>query len=140
MNEKIYKPLIGGLYWWIVIPTSALMLGVTVGLAVSYLPSLFFMIPLCLLEAYFFVSPLFGYVELRSECVFVRFGFFLKKEIPYGKIRGVSKKRRYYADSTVSLKCAAEHVNINYNRFDVTTVSVKDNDDLMEQIERRIHS
>ena len=37
----------------------------------------------------------------------------------------------------MSLKNAMEHVNIRYNAFDVTTVSVKENDELMRELESR---
>lgn len=138
MKTDVYTPRLDGLFWWITVPTALIMLGTTIGLAISYPPSMFFMIPMCLLVAYFFVSPLFGYVELRDDCVFVRFGFFTKREIPYSSIRGVQKERKFYADSIISLKNAMEHVNIKYNRFDMTTVSVKNNDGLILEIERRI--
>lgn len=138
VDSKIYKPLVGGLYWWIVIPTSLLMIAVTVSVSVPYWPSLLFMIPICGLMAYFFISPLFGYVELRENSVFVRFGFFVTREISYGSIRGVSRERKLYAESMMSLKNAMEHVNIKYGRFDVITVSVVDNDGFVEELERRL--
>jgi hypothetical protein len=37
----------------------------------------------------------------------------------------------------VSLKNAIEHVNIKYNSFDVTTVSVVDNDGFIEELKER---
>jgi len=86
---------------------------------------------------YFLVSPLFGYVELRESTVFIKFGFFMTREIPYERIRGVSKDRKLYSESTVSLKSALEHVNIKYNTFDVVSVSVRDNDALIEEISKR---
>lgn len=86
---------------------------------------------------YFMVSPLFGYVELRESTVFIKFGFFMTREIPYERIRGVSKDRKFYSESTVSLKSALEHVNIKYNTFDVVSVSVRDNDALIDEISKR---
>ena len=38
----------------------------------------------------------------------------------------------------MALKNAIEHVNIKYNTFDVTTVSVADNDGFIEELDRRI--
>ena len=35
----------------------------------------------------------------------------------------------------MSLKNALDHINIKYNKFDITTVSVVDNDDLIRKIE-----
>ena len=122
------------MYWWILIPTVLLMASVT---AVAFLTPvvLFVMIPADFLVTYFLVSTLAGYVELRENSVFIRFGFFMKREIPYSKIRGVSKERKFYADSILALKNSFEHVNIKYNTFDMISVSVVGNDELMEAIE-----
>ena len=125
-------------YALIIIPTSVLLLGVTVGISVPYPPALFFMIPTDLLCAYFFLSPFFGYVELKEHSVFVRFGFFATCDIPYDRIRGVAKVRKFYSDSIMSLKMSMDHVNIKHGRFDVTSVSVRDNDDLLAELEKRL--
>ena len=61
----------------------------------------------------------------------------LKKEIPYHKIRAIEKERGIYCNSIMSLKNALDHINIKYNKFDITTVSVVDNDDLIRKIEAR---
>ena len=61
----------------------------------------------------------------------------LKKEIPYHKIRAIEKERGIYCNSIMSLKNALDHVNIKYNKFDVTTISVVGNDDLIREIEAR---
>ena len=37
----------------------------------------------------------------------------------------------------MSLKLSYEHINIKYNKFDVTTVSVRDNYRLVELLEER---
>ena len=136
MNKR-YKPKFDKYYGFIIIPTSVLLLGVTVGISIPYPPALFFMIPTCLLCAYFFATPFFGYVELSESAVFVRFGFFATLEIPYSGIRCVEKVRKFYADSIMSLKMSVDHVNIKHGRFDITSVSVNDNDDLVAEIERR---
>lgn len=138
MDSKIYKPLVGELFWWITIPTVVFMIGMTVGLAIFFPPSLLYMIPTCLLIAYFLVTPLFGYVELRESSIFIRFGFFMTREISYDRVRGVVKARKFYSDSMVSLKNSMEHVNIKYDKFDMASVSVIDNDDLINEIEKRI--
>ena len=137
MKNLIFKPKYDKLFWCIWIPTSILMLGVT---AIGFFAptSLFVLIPVDLFTFYFLVSPLFGYVELRESTLFVRFGFFITREIPYGKIRGLMKERRWYSESMLSLKSAMEHVNIKYNAFDVITVSMRDNDALIEAIEERV--
>ena len=137
MENLIFKPKYDKLFWCIWIPTSILMLGVTaIGF---YAPTtLFLLIPIDLFTFYFLISPLSGYVELRQSTLFVRFGFFITREIPYAKIRGLMKERRWYSESMLSLKSAMEHVNIKYNAFDVLTVSVTDNDALILAIEERI--
>ena len=138
MENKRFKPLIDKLFCYIFIPTSALLLFFTVLLAFSEPKTLFWMVPIDVFVGYFLVSPLFGYVELKDDHVYIKYGFIMKKEIPYGKIRAVIKERKFYSESMMSLKNAFEHVNIKYNSFDVTTVSVVDNDTFMDELNKRI--
>jgi len=137
MKNKIFKPLIDKLFWILLIPTAALMLGVTV-LAVFEPSALLIIIPTDIFVGYFLIAPLFGYVELRENSLFIKYGFILKKEIPYTKIRSLEKDRKWYSDAMMSLKSSMEHVIIKYNRFDVTIVSVVDNDTFMEELSKRI--
>ena len=137
METKRFYPMLDKLFWGIALPTAGLMLAVTVVNGILEPSTLFLMIPIDLLVAYFLISPLFGYVELREDTIFIKFGFFLKKEIRYAHIRGTKKERKWYSDSMMSLKNAMEHVNIRYNAFDVTTVSVKEKDDLIRELESR---
>lgn len=136
MQNKIFKPLFDKLFWWIFVPTAILLVVMTVVSAFEPI-TLLITIPTDLFTAYFFVSPFFGYVELRENSVFVRFGFFLKREIPYSKIRRVEKDRKFYSESMLALKNALDHVNIRYNTYDVMTLSVKDNDLLIEELNAR---
>ena len=137
MEKRKFKPLLDRLYWSIVIATSALMIPLTV-VSFCHPIALIITVSVDLFVLYFLVSPLFGYVELRQESVFIKFGFILKREIPYEKIRGLKKDRKFYSDSMLSLKNAFEHVNIKYNTFDVITVSVIDNDEFIKEIEAKI--
>ena len=137
MKNLIFKPKYDKLFWSIWIPTSILLLGVT-AIGVVAPTAFWVLIPVDLSTFYFLVSPLFGYVELREETLFVRFGFFMTREIPYARIRGLVKERRWYSESMLSLKSAMEHVNVKYNAYDVITVSVTDNDAMMRAIEERI--
>ena len=138
MENKKFKPGLDRMFWIILIFTSALMLSLTVILSIFYTPILFLMIAADIFVLYFLISPLFGYVELRKNGVFIKFGFILKREIPYGKIRGLEKCRKLYSDSMVSLKNKIEHVNIKYNTFDVVSVSLQNNDVFMEELNLRI--
>jgi hypothetical protein len=88
---------------------------------------------------YFLVTSFFGYVELRENTLFVKFGILTKREIPYEKIRKLKKGESFYSESMLSLKNSFEHVNIFYNAFDAITVSVKDNDAFIEALEKRIN-
>ena len=97
----------------------------------------FIAVPTFLFVAYFVLSPLFGYVELREDSLFIKFGFFLSREIPYSKIRRVERDRKFYSESMLSLKSALEHVNVGYGSFDVVTVSVLNNDELVRELELR---
>ena len=137
MKNLIFKPKYDKLFGCIWIPTTILLLGVT-AIGVVAPTAFWVLIPVDLSTFYFLVSPLFGYVELREATLFVRFGFFLTREIPYGKIRGLVKERRWYSESMLSLKNAMEHVNVKYNAYDVITVSVTDNDAMIRAIEERI--
>ena len=138
MENKRFKAQTDRLFWLIFIPTSLLTLGVTVVSAVFLPVTLFYTVPIDVFVGYFLVSSLFGYAELREHSLFIKYGFVLKKEIPYGKIRSLEKARKFYSESMMSLKNSFEHVNIKYNRFDVTTVSVVDNDLFIRELNDRI--
>ena len=138
MQTKRYKPLCDGIYLGITLPTVFLTLGATVLLALAEASTLFVMIPLTLFILYFSVASLFGYVELRESTLFIKYGPVLKREIPYSKIRGVEKDKKFYSESMMSLKNALTHVNIKYNSFDVTTVSVIDNDGFVSELKERM--
>ena len=133
-----YKPKFDKLFYIPISIALTLMFGATAlsivyytffGLAVMILCNLFVL--------YFFISAFVGYVELREETLFIKFGFFLKKEIPYNSIRRLEKCRKVYSESIVSLKSSLEHIDIRYNTYDVVSVSVVDNDALIEEIEKR---
>jgi hypothetical protein len=118
------------------VPTVLVLLVGTV-IAASELVGLLIMIFTDLFTLYFLVSSVVGYVELRENTLFIRFGFFITREIPYAKIRSVKKERRVYSESMLALKNSLDHVDIRYNSFDVVSVSVKGNDDLIAEIEAR---
>lgn len=134
MQIKRYKPLVDKLYWFISIPTFILLAATTALTAIDAPAILFITIPTDVFCIYFLVTTLFGYVELREETLFIRFGLIMKKEIPYSKIRAAVMDRRFYSESMMSLKNALEHVNIKYNTFDTVTVSVIGNDELINDI------
>ena len=137
MEIKKFKLKLDKFFWAIWIPMSVLMIALTVVSAFE-LGALLIILPLDVFVFYFLVSSLFGYVELREDAVFIKFGFILKREIPYSKIRGAEKERKAISPSMLSLKNALEHVNIKYNAFDVVTVSVIGNDELIRELERRM--
>ena len=138
METKRYKPQIDKLFHIIWIPTAVLLLGVSV-LAAFEPTALLVVIVVDALCAYFLVSPLFGYVELRESALFIKFGFILKREISYTKIRGTQLVRKWYSDSMLSLKNSMEHVNIKYNTFDILSVSVRNNEEFMREIKARVN-
>ena len=138
MRNARFLPKLDRLFWLIAVPVNVLLAAVTVLMAIFEPTALFIVIPVLLLVNYFLVSPLFGYVELRDGELFVKYGFFLKRSIPYAKIRSVKIERKWYSDSMLSLKNSMEHVRIGYNRFDVTCVSVKENEALAKAVEERV--
>ena len=138
MSYKRYKPLLDKLFYGLLIFTSLILiiltvlsLGSLVGFLITLLADLF--------TLNFIISPLFGYVELREKTVFIKFGFFLKREIEYSKIRGIEKKRQFYSDSLISLKNALSHINIKYNKFDLISVSIVNDEDFTKELEKRIY-
>ena len=137
MNKR-YKPKLDRLFAIIAIPTLVACIAIIILPALSYSKSLFITVPTALFVIYFLISPLFGYAELRENELFIKYGFFLKKAIPYSKIRSAEKQRKYYSDSMLSLKNAFEHVNIKYNSFDATVVSVEDNDEFVANLCARL--
>lgn len=137
MKDKVYKPLIGKMFFVIWVPTLILLMVATI-MSAPYIVALLIMLATDIFTIYFIISPLFGYVEFREDVIFVKLGFFTTREIPYNKIRDVSKEHKLYADSMVSLKNSLDHVNIKYNRFDILSVSVTDNDELIDMIKRKI--
>lgn len=137
MVSKKYKPLVDKLFWIITIPTAILLIAMTVVAAFEPVV-LLIMIPTDIFTFYFLISPLFGYVELREKTLFIKYGFILKKEIPYEKIRGIVKERSFMSQTMMSLKNAYDHINIKYNKFDVTCVSVVDSDEFAKELESRI--
>ena len=137
MKPKRFKPLFDKLYLLISIPTATIVLGVTVFTALFDPFVLVITVPVSLFVGYFLISPLFGYVQLLDDGLLIKYGLILKKHIPYGKIRSLEKTRGIYSESMMSLKNAIEHVNIKYNKFDVTTVSVVGNDELIKELEER---
>ena len=136
MNKK-YKPRVDKLFYIIWIPTLALLAAVTF-IAAFHPLALVIMIPTDLFTIYFLVSSLVGYVELREESLFIKFGFIIKRDIPYSKIRDISKERKFYSETMLSLKNSMEHVNIKYNKFDVVCVSVEGNDEFMDELRLRL--
>ena len=96
MNAKIYKPKIDKLFWILFIPINVLCIALSLIPAFSAPKTLFITVPILLFTNYFFASSLSGYVELRGEELFIKYGFFLKKAIPYVKIRDIKKDKRFY--------------------------------------------
>ena len=137
MENKRYKPLIDKVFWIIWVPT-LILLAVATAITAWDIIAFLIMLSVDLFTVYFMISPLFGYVELRENSVFVKLGFFTKREISYKQIRDVEKTRKLYSDSMSALKNSLDHVNIKYNRFDVLSVSVVDNDDLIKRLKVRM--
>lgn len=137
MDNKRYKPLIGKMFFAIWVPTSLMMIAATALASVELIPFLL-LLATDVFTFYFLASSLAGYVELREKTVFIRFGFIKTVEIPYSSIRDITKERKFYADSMMSIKNSLEHINIKYAKFDIVSVSVVGNDELIEALRERI--
>ena len=137
MNKK-FKPKFDKLFFMIWIPLAIVMIFATVMSAIAILP-LIIMLATDAFTFYFLFSSIFAYAELRESTLFIKFGFIIKREIPYEKIRKLEKERKFYSDSMLSIKNSFEHVNIRYNKFDMVSVSVKDNDEFIAKLEALIN-
>ena len=137
MDNKKYKPKVDKLFYLVMIPTMIIVLAPVIICGILVPTTLFITVPILLFTTYFLITTLFGYVELQESSLFIKYGFIMSKEIPYDKIRGVEKERSIISTSTLSIKNALDHVNIKYNKFDVTTVSIDDNDDFIIELNKR---
>ena len=140
MNQKLYKPKVDKLFWSLFITTNIFCTSILIVPTIMEPQVLFITLPIFLFVNYFFASSLFGYAELREKELFIKYGFFLKKSIPYGKIRSLEKERKFYSHSMLSLKNSYDHINIKYNFYDVTTVSLKDEDTFVAELSERINT
>ena len=137
MESKRYNPLIDKFYYVFATITFAIVASPVLICGIVAPTTLFITIPILLFSLYFLITPLTGFVELRESTLYIRYGFIMTKEIAYTKIRSIEKDRTAISPSLVSLKNALEHVNIKFNTFDITTVSVKDNDSFIEELKKR---
>ena len=138
MNNKRYYPMFDKFYYITASITFALVTAPMIICGILAPSTLFITVPVFLFGMYFFISPLFAYVELCESELFIKFGLMMTKRIPYAKIRKTQKERAGISPSILSIKNAMEHVNIRYNTFDITTVSVKDNDAFIEDLNKRM--
>ena len=100
---KRYKPAIDKYFCLIWIPTIILLLICTI---ISLVEPIGFIIMLFtdIFCYYFLISSLVGYVEFREDYLYIKFGFILKRCIPYNKIREIAKERKLMTSSMLSLK------------------------------------
>ena len=135
-----FKPRVDALYLWVAIPTTLLIVAMLVFSCVFFsLGALLISVFTLVFTGYFLFAPIWlGYAELREDGIFIDFGIFIKRTIPYSKIRKIERKRKWYSESMLSLKCAMEHLDIKYNRFDVVSVSLCNEDDFLEELNEKI--
>ncbi len=131
MQEHRYKPLTDKLFYLLATSTLLITLTPTVICGILAPTTLFITLPILLFTAYFLLSPLFGYVELREASLYIKYGFIISREIPYEKIRKIETERKIISPSILSIKNALDHINIKYNTFDLTTVSLKKSDEFI---------
>ena len=135
-ERQIFKPKFDKMYWWSLALCAVYMIAMTF-VALWHVQVAIVIGAVDLLLIWVLVSPCFGYVELREETLFVKFGLILKREIPYARIRKIQKVRHWYSESIIALKNAMEHVDIRYNLCDVVSVSVVENDAFIEALKNR---
>lgn len=140
VNIKKYKPKVDKLFYIMLVVINVISLAILIIPQLFYLSfeSFIFSIIVILFINYFLISPLFGYIEIRETSIFIKYGIILKKEIPFNKIKKLELKKKWYSDSILALKCSIEHVDITFNSYDKTCVSVKENDIFIEDVRRMI--
>jgi len=137
VNVIRYRPKLDRMFWILVSVTNLLLLFPILLLCFDYSGAIWILVASLLFLDYFFVSSLFGYAELREDSLFIKYGFILKKTIPYNSIRGVKIERKWYSEAMLSLKNSIEHVTVKYNRFDFTAISVKNNEAFAAELSLR---
>lgn len=140
VNIKKYKPKVDKLFYILLVVINVISLAILIIPQLFYLSfeSFIFSIIVILFINYFLISPLFGYIEIKETSIFIKYGIILKKEIPFNKIKKLELKKKWYSDSILALKCSIEHVDITFNSYDKTCVSVKENDIFIEDVRRMI--
>lgn len=83
------------------------------------------------------ISPLFGYVKVENDYLYIRYGLFFRRKITYASIKEVEIEHKYYATSLISHKTSLNHLFIKYDSLNDTCVSVKDMDVLLALIEEK---
>lgn len=91
-----------------------------------------------ILIALLWISMASAYAVLEDDSLFIKYGFVFKKRIPYNKIRSIEKKKKWYSESLLGMKNSLVHVDIKYNTYDITCVSLKDNDLFIDELTKRI--
>ncbi len=137
MKNTRYRPKIDKLFYSILIPTMIIVMLPVILCGIDAPITLLITIPIFLFTAYFFITTLFGYAELREFTLFIKYGLIMKKEIPYDKILGIEKERKLISPSILSIKNALDHVNIKYNTFDVTTLSLVNSDEFIDNLNKK---
>ena len=137
MEKMRFKPKFDRLYWLITIPTSLFILAAIVMCAIVG-EGLIIMIPVSALTFYFLFIPFFTYAELTDEGLYIKYGAFIKRTIPYKSIRKIEKGRGIIGEAMLSMKNALDHVTVRYNRFDMTVLSLKSEDIFVKELWERV--
>lgn len=133
-----FKPYFDKTFKVVLFLSSALCLMLFVALSFVDFFAMLVCLACALLTAYFIISPLFGYAELRDKTLYVKFGIIMEKEIEYSRITRIKRGRGFYSDSFVSLKNSMEHITVWCGIGESVTLSVVDNDRFATELEERI--
>lgn len=91
-----------------------------------------------LLVTLLFMSSFSGYIIIKEDELYIRYGFILKRSIPYENIRALIKEKTVLSECLLGMKNSLEHVLIKYNKYDTTCVSVRNNDLFIEEVNKKI--
>ena len=137
MKDKIYKPLIDKYFYYIWAPIT-ILLAICTYISLFEVTSFFIMVSTDIFTFYFMISSLVGYCKFQEETLYIRFGFILKIEINYKDIIEIKKERGVMTYTMLSLKNALDHITIKYNKYDFIAISVKNQEDFIQELELRI--
>lgn len=133
-----FKPLVDKYFYTPIILVLILFIApIMVGIVCKQIDQIIITSLLFIVIGVLLISPLFGYVKIEDDHIFIKYGLFFKRKIFYTNITEITKERKFYATSLISHKTALDHVFIKYNKYDDTCISIKNMDVFIALVEEK---